>query len=729
MSLNLALSSALSGLQTNQKGLDLVSRNIANVNTVGYTKKIFNQESRVLSGTGAGVQVTEVTRRVDFGLIEELNRETAKLEELSVRSDYYDRMQDLFGTPADNSSIAHIMAELVEEVETLALEPDKTEQHLATVQRAEDAARKLNSMGTRLQQLRLDADQEIERTVDQANGLLHDIQTLNEEIAYALATGRDGTDLIDQRDVAVQQLTSLMNVTTFTRGSGELTVYTEGGSILVDREVKELNHTALSDMSPWQTKGGRDIQGITLNGADITDDITEGKLSALIDMRDSVLTDYQAQIDELTRGLADTVNQVNNRGTSYPNLANEYVGTRTFLDTTAQEITLDASHDTVIGLFDADGTQVDSTTLKTILGSPGPHTLEDVRADLATWLAGAGGGALASPSVTFTDGKLDIKLNSNDYGLSFKDVKTVDPGDPATWVHEDATISFNADGDGASTTDSTHQGFASFLGLNDVYTAPRADWAWDSGVKSAGWRPFVGGDLVFSDNDPAGGLNRGTLTIAGTDTLQDIADKINDDPGLSSFLEAEVVREGEGVRLRVKHREGYDMAVTQSGAGTDVMTALGLGVSSAGLSNDIAIKDEISANPSLISRGSMLYNADTGEYTLSAGDNSTANAMAEALRGTQAFDSAGRLPATTRSLIDHATLTLSLNAREASTNETRTDYQTGLVDTLNRKHAEISAVNMDEELAQLIIFEQSYAASAKVIATTAEMFDVLNSIV
>jgi len=735
MSLNLALTSALSGLQTSQKGLDLVSRNLANVNTVGYTKKIFNQESRVVSGTGAGVQPGEITRRVDSGLVKELNTENAKLESLSVKQDYFQRIQDTFGKPSDNNSIAHILSQLAEEIETLALEPDKTEQHLTTVQRAEDVTVKLNDMSDRLQRLRLDADEDIERTVSRVNTLLYDIQTLNEEVSYSEATGGDSTDLRDQRDVALNELTSLMDVTTFERNSGELTIYTKGGSILLDREVKELNHTSLASINPWDTKGGGDINGILLLAEDITDDISEGRLSALIEMRDSLLPDTQAQIDELAAELRDTVNQVNNRGSSYPNLATEYVGTRSFLDTGAQTMDIDANHNVVIGIFDSTGTQVTKETLSNILTAAGagtPPTVQQVAGALQDWLdgtilPGTTSPNLAGPSVTFSDGasgvmEIDLGADVDNLSLVFRDEKTSDGS------HDDAVISFDIDGDG--TPDKEVSGFSNFFGLNDVYTEVRDDWAWDSDIKASGWRTTVGGDLQFSIPGPGNIADPNLqLTVTTGQTLQDIADTINDDTNLNAIFEAEVVTEGEGVRLRIKRSDTTeDMAISQVG-GTSLMTSLGLEVSNAGLSKDLTIKDEIVSNPSLISRGEMIYNEDTTEYSLSAGDNSTANALAEAMRTARSFESAGQLPSTTRTLVDHAALTLSLNSTQASANDTRYDYQLSLVDTLSLKNAEISAVNMDEELAQLIVYEQSYAAAAKVIATTSEMFDVLNSIV
>jgi flagellar hook-associated protein 1 FlgK len=304
---------------------------------------------------------------------------------------------------------------------------------------------------------------------------------------------------------------------------------------------------------------------------------------------------------------------------------------------------------------------------------------------------------------------------------------SADPADPATWTAEDATLSYDADGDGNVDTDVA--GFAAFFGLNDVYTnGDRTDFAWDSGIRSENWRPFVaGGDLRFSYRDDGGAMAAETVTLTGTETLEDIAELINDLN--SDYLEAEIVPEGEGVRLRIKQEKATDLMITQDGAATDLIDALGLKVSEAGVSNTIAVKKEISDNPSLISRGAMIYNADTGEYTLSAGDNSTANALAEAMSDNIGFTSAGGLTSTTVTLTDYAGLTLSLNSRQASDVETRLDYQVSLVDTLSMKNAEISAVNLDEEMAQLIIFEQSYSASAKVIATVSDMFDVLNSIV
>ncbi len=76
-SLTLALRTAQSGLLVNQSALNAVANNIANVNSEGYSRKIVNTESRVVNGTGAGVQLSALTRQIDEGLLKSLRLEVS----------------------------------------------------------------------------------------------------------------------------------------------------------------------------------------------------------------------------------------------------------------------------------------------------------------------------------------------------------------------------------------------------------------------------------------------------------------------------------------------------------------------------------------------------------------------------------------------------------------------------------------------------------------------------
>ena len=84
MSLTTSLLHARSGLIGAQAGLDVVSRNIANATTEGYTKKIHNQSNLIIGGTGSGVRTDEVTRKVTDTLQQSLREQAGTIEKLEI---------------------------------------------------------------------------------------------------------------------------------------------------------------------------------------------------------------------------------------------------------------------------------------------------------------------------------------------------------------------------------------------------------------------------------------------------------------------------------------------------------------------------------------------------------------------------------------------------------------------------------------------------------------------
>ena len=121
-----ALRTAQSGLLTNQQALDAVANNITNVNTEGYSRKDIKVESRVVSGAGAGVQLSAVKRVIDEGLLKNVRTETGVYEKFSAQSAYFDRMQEMFGSPEGDSTISHMINKFAQSLENLALSPDKS---------------------------------------------------------------------------------------------------------------------------------------------------------------------------------------------------------------------------------------------------------------------------------------------------------------------------------------------------------------------------------------------------------------------------------------------------------------------------------------------------------------------------------------------------------------------------------------------------------------------------
>ncbi|OFX13698.1 MAG: hypothetical protein A2516_02665 [Alphaproteobacteria bacterium RIFOXYD12_FULL_60_8] len=426
--------------------------------------------------------------------------------------------------------------------------------------------------------------------------------------------------------------------------------------------------------------------------------------------------------------MMEQVNQVHNRGTPFPEMVTAYTGSRDFLTTTGatQTMTL-TSGDTKISLVDTTGAQAFTTTLNTIMqsalygsgaqASNGPWTIQEVALKLNDWLAANVTGSTADIDA---NGNMAINVNSSSYSLHFHDESAT----AANSTSGDVTIGFDADGDG--TSDETASGFANFFGLNDFFTSSRGGWVWDSTIMSSTATVGTAGTLNFSDK--TNGFIYGTMAVSSTDTLSTIADNINADATLSAQVQAEVVPEGSGYRLRIRRSNGEEMAITQSG-GTALITALGLGRADVGQAKYVSVRSDIIANPQLVSRGAMQYSTDKSEYYVSAGDNQTANDIADLFTNKVSFTLAGDLSAATRTFENYADSILSLNSSQASSLQTELDYQNGLTERLTLKQGEISAVNLDEELSQLMIYEQSYAAAGKVISTIDKMLEILNSLI
>ncbi len=733
--ITLALRTAQSGLLVNQQALDAIANNIANVNSPGYSRKVVNVQQRVVGGTGAGVELSEITRVVDEGLVKSYRLEYATTSELSVQGDYYDRLQDLFGTPDSNTSISHALADFLSAIESVAVSPDKTLEHSEMVRRGEDVALKLQAMSATIQDLRQQADAEIEITVDRINELTSRIADLNDKIIRNKTVTADVSDLRDQRDQALDELSGLIDVRYFYRGDGDVVVFTSAGRTLVDNVAFELSHNAASSVTPTVTHSEGDLDGIYVGtriaGNDITDELRGGELKGLVDLRDQILTDLQSQLDEMAATVRDVVNQVHNRGIPFPGLQS-MSGTRRFIDTSDasntanQTITIDPTNgvdDVTIALFDGSGDQQASTTLRTIMGGGGPFTVTQMSTNLETWLQ-ANGAASASVGLD-SSGRLDIQLNATDVSLAFRDETATADGS----TQADAEIGFDADGDG--TIDETVNGFSFFFGLNDFYVDNAVRNIHESNVISAGFTSSAS-TLRFVDGtanmplDPGGGSDV-TLTIPAGSTLQEIAALINANV---SDVSASVVADGSGYRLRISHDSGIDMAVTET-AGT-LLSTLGMHMADTRVASQLEVRSDIIESPSLISRGIMQWNADlgaAGEYYTSVGDDTAIQALATQFNGTNSFDAAGGLASLNVNFTQYAAAILSRNASLADNNATQSASQSALSDSLKTKSDNMRGVNLDEEMADLIKFEQAYSAAARVINVIQNMFDALDQAV
>ena len=154
-------------------------------------------------------------------------------------------------------------------LEGLATTPEGQTQRVQVINAALDLARQFNTMSGEIQRLRGDAERQLTGTIDQVNANLQQIADLNDEIVLRGAAGQTTAELEDKRDQALTNLAGYLDIQTFTRGSGEVVIFTSEGTLL-DRFPNFLSHNGLQLLQPGASHAAGDIDGISLNNRDIT---------------------------------------------------------------------------------------------------------------------------------------------------------------------------------------------------------------------------------------------------------------------------------------------------------------------------------------------------------------------------------------------------------------------------------------------------------------------------
>ncbi|WP_426441521.1 flagellar hook-associated protein FlgK [Bradyrhizobium genosp. P] len=327
MSLSSAQRIAFSGIAATQVQISVTSANISNADTKGYTDKTANQSSNVTAGVGTGVVISGITSNVDQLLLKSLIGANSNLGSANTANNYLTQLEQLYGTTSGGSSsttgtsLANTLASFEAALSSLASTPNSLSLQSNAVSALNAVTQQLQNTSKGIQQLRSNADQDIASSVKDINSDLQQIASLNGEIKQTAAAGQSTADLLDQRNNALQDLSSMMNVSYFTASNGDLQVYSGSGQALVDTTAHTLSYSPASDVTaattytPGSSSG---FSGITVNGVDITSQITSGNVGALITLRDQTLPNAQSQLDQLAQQLSSSVNAVSNQATAVP---------------------------------------------------------------------------------------------------------------------------------------------------------------------------------------------------------------------------------------------------------------------------------------------------------------------------------------------------------------------------------------------------------------------------
>ncbi|MFT4960337.1 MAG: flagellar hook-associated protein 1 FlgK [Paracoccaceae bacterium] len=304
MSISSAFNSAMSGLNAAGRASAIVSENIANAMTHGYSRRSISLTSNNL--TGPGVRVVGTIRHSDPVILANRRVGDASFASTNTLAGFHAKFEALVGTVADPSSISSRLAAFESSLISAASMPNSTQRLAIVADNARDLAQSISQAAKGVRDMRTQADQTINRQVDTLNTALESVKELNTRITAIQSRGGDIAALQDQRQVLIDEINQLVPVREIERPNGQIALYTDGGAILVDGPVAKVGFTPVNQTTPDMTIENGTLFGLEVNGRPVSlRAFSGGTLAAQFHIRDDLAITALADLDAVARDLIE----------------------------------------------------------------------------------------------------------------------------------------------------------------------------------------------------------------------------------------------------------------------------------------------------------------------------------------------------------------------------------------------------------------------------------------
>ncbi len=217
----------LSGALAAQASMNMAARNIANLQTPGYTRQGVLLASRV----GGGVDVKSLIRFGDHYKTQQMWASAGPVGQYSAGASYFKQLEEVMGL--EDGSVKFAMDKFFGALDEASADPTNPALRQQVLMAAGGMATSFNNLQQMMRGQLDTVRQQSAATAEQINSLSGSIADLNRLIAEAEANGGAPSELIDQRDNAIDQLSALVDVRTVRHPDGTVDVTLAGGTPLV----------------------------------------------------------------------------------------------------------------------------------------------------------------------------------------------------------------------------------------------------------------------------------------------------------------------------------------------------------------------------------------------------------------------------------------------------------------------------------------------------------------
>jgi flagellar hook-associated protein 1 len=342
MAISLGLQTATKALRAEQLAVDVASHNIANAQSPGFSRQrvILRPEGitaadryshdDLLGKAGFGVSASDVNRVRDTFLDYQARQTNSQMTQFNAYSDALGRAELTFNEPGDDG-IQALMGQFFDAWHDVVNDPESPAARVALVHATSTLTSNIQRASSDLSTLRSDVNRDVVSLQDEINSRAAEISGLNKQIVQVEANGDMANDLRDRRDLLLDQLSGLGQVTYSETENHSVTVYLGNHEL-----VSQSGYQAVGAVNDPANAGMQKLV-FTSDGIDVTSN--SGKLRGLLDARDTAIPAVQAKLDTLATDLIAQVNAIHSTGYDL----NGNPGLAFFTGTNATDIALNSA--------------------------------------------------------------------------------------------------------------------------------------------------------------------------------------------------------------------------------------------------------------------------------------------------------------------------------------------------------------------------------------------------
>ncbi len=304
-----SLSIGANALTTNLAALQVIGHNIANVNTVGYSRQTVQLETAGYQKFGngyfgKGVNIATVERTHDAYLTREAQLTAALASADAIRYTRLQQLESLF--PIGEGGLGSAMNSMLNAWGDVSSSPSNLTARVVAIARAEEFAGRLRDTAGQLDVLRSNTYQQVEGAVSVVNRLAGDLASVNQRIIETQGSNHTPNDLFDQRDQLLRELSQYIQLSTVPGEGGSVNVFVGGSQPLVLGQNAQRLAVGRDSADPTRVQVSFQHAGVSTPLADAS--LGGGEIAGLVNFHNQDLKEVENVLGRMALAAAVSIN-------------------------------------------------------------------------------------------------------------------------------------------------------------------------------------------------------------------------------------------------------------------------------------------------------------------------------------------------------------------------------------------------------------------------------------